>query len=139
MRRREMIALGLAGILLAGAAQARTLEERLVAQLADQGFRIVEVTRTLLGRTRIVAVSDRGRREIVFNPRTGEILRDLWMPLVAGGDTAPGLVDPRDDGDDDGGRGRGRGRGRGGDGDDGDAGDDRDDRDGGSGSGGGRD
>ena len=127
MRRREMVVMGLAGILLAGAAapaEALTLEERLLAQLADQGFRIVEVAPTLLGRTRIVAVSARGRREIVFNPRTGEILRDLWMPFVAGSDGSPGLVDPADDG---GGRGRGRGRGRGGDGDDDDG--DRDDRD----------
>lgn len=39
------------------------------------------MSRTLLGRTRFVATSDQYRREIILNPRTGEILRDLWLLL----------------------------------------------------------
>jgi len=114
----------------AGPALALTMEERLIGQLRAQGFDRISVSRTLLGRTRIVAVAADQRREIIFNPRTGEILRDFWESLSGtGGD----LLDLADDGQ---GRGRGRGRGRGGDDDrDDDRDDDKDDDDDNSGSG----
>ena len=106
-------------------------------QLRQQGYRQISVSSTMLGRTRIVAKSKTGTREIIMNPRTGEILRDLWSS--AQGSSGPSIVgsdaddpddgqddardddgdddrddDADDDGDDDGGKGRGRG------GDDGD-------------------
>jgi hypothetical protein len=52
---------------------------QVVAQLKSLGFDEIGVSRTLLGRTRIMAATDRGYREIVLDPRTGEILRDLWQ------------------------------------------------------------
>jgi hypothetical protein len=127
MNRRHLLGLLAAGALAAaGPALALTMEERLIGQLRAQGFDRISVSRTLLGRTRIVAVAADQRREIIFNPRTGEILRDFWESLSGtGGD----LLDLADDGQ---GRGRGRGRGRGGD-DDRD--DDKDDDDDNSGSG----
>ena len=105
-------------------------------QLRQQGYRQISVSSTMLGRTRIVAKSKTGTREIIMNPRTGEILRDLWSS--AQGSSGPSIVgsdaddpddgqddardddgdddsdddrddDSDDDGDDDGGKGRGRG------------------------------
>jgi hypothetical protein len=46
-------------------------------QLRAQGYRIRDVSRTLLGRVRVVAVRGRVEREIVFDRMTGEIRRDL--------------------------------------------------------------
>lgn len=135
-------------------AMAETIEDSLVRQLRDQGFSEFEVTRTLLGRIQIIAISDELRREIVVNPATGEILRDRWEsidgerrpPRLA----APGGGEDDDDDDDDnaddggddgdgdgdGGNGGGNGGGTGGgndggddDGDDGDDGDDDEDDD----------
>ena len=107
-------------------------------QLRQQGYRQISVSSTMLGRTRIVAKSKTGTREIIMNPRTGEILRDLWSsaqgssgPSIVGSDADDpddGQDDARDDGgdddsdddrdddsDDDGGKGRGRGGDDGGD------------------------
>ncbi|MGL6209476.1 MAG: hypothetical protein ACRC14_06565, partial [Paracoccaceae bacterium] len=39
----------------------------------------VQVERTLLGRERITGARGGGSREIIVNPNTGEILRDLWL------------------------------------------------------------
>jgi len=61
-----------------GLAQADSLEDTIVDQLQKQGYSDVRVGRTLLGRTRIVAEGEGREREIVVNPRTGEILRDVW-------------------------------------------------------------
>ena len=76
-------------------------------QLSQQGYRQISVSSTLLGRTRIVAKSKSGTREIIMNPRTGEILRDLWSsaqggsgPSIVGNDTDDQDDDRDDDGDD---------------------------------------
>ena len=75
-------------------------------QLRQQGYRQISVSSTMLGRTRIVAKSKTGTREIIMNPRTGEILRDLWSS--AQGSSGPSIVgsdaDDPDDGQDDNGR-----------------------------------
>lgn len=121
MDRRSMM-LAAAAWLVACPGQAQTVTDRVLRDLARQGFARIETSRTLLGRTQIVATGPEGRREIIVNPRTGEILRDLWQP--SGSRTgASGLISTDDD---DGGKGRGRGRGRGGDdpGGDGSGGDD---------------
>lgn len=112
MRRRQLL-IGLALWPLAGPALARSVTDRVARDLARQGFTSIEVSRTLLGRDRVVATGPDGRREVIVNPRTGEILRDLWTPSD-GSAAGSGLISPRSD-EDDGGRGRGRGRGRGGD------------------------
>ena len=62
-------------------APAQSAQDAIVAQLTEQGFRNISVSRTLLGRVRILAVSSDLRREIVFNPATGEIIRDYWEDL----------------------------------------------------------
>jgi len=45
--------------------------------LEAQGYHIEEVERTWLGRVRIEAVRGKQERELVLNPRTGEVLRDF--------------------------------------------------------------
>jgi len=55
--------------------------DQVAAQLKRMGYAEVTVSRTLLGRMRIVGTSSRYRREIVLDPRNGEILRDLRSPL----------------------------------------------------------
>ncbi len=64
--------------LAAGAAPAqdRDLLTRLVSALRAEGYDQIRTERTLLKRIRIAAGRAGDRREIVIDPRTGEILRD---------------------------------------------------------------
>lgn len=103
---------------------AASLQERLVRQLRQQGFTQIEVTRTWLGRVRIEAEGRGAEREIVINPRTGEILRDFWIVEEEENDGA--LFSPRGDG---GAGGLGSSNGPGGGSDDDDNADDADDAD----------
>jgi hypothetical protein len=64
-------------------ALADAVTDRVLAALAAQGYEVLEMHDTWLGRVRVVAESDTIRREIVFNPGTGEILRDYALDLVA--------------------------------------------------------
>ena len=120
MRRRVFLA-ALAGWMAgAGMAEARDRSDDIVRGLKRNGYRITEIGRTFLGRIRILATKDGGRREIIVNPVTGEILRDLWI--------ARGLGE--DDWDDWDGNGKRNGRDDRSDrSDDDDGDDDRDDRD----------
>lgn len=108
MDRRTFLATSLAGLLAAGPALAASFQDEVVAQLKKQGFGSIRVQRTLLGRVRILASRGDGQREIILNPRTGEILRDLWVASGAGGsgdgllledDGSRGDDDARDDDD----------------------------------------
>lgn len=54
-------------------------QDYIVERLVEAGFGQIEITRTLLGRVRIVATKGNVRRELVINPRTGEILRDVTL------------------------------------------------------------
>ncbi len=83
MIRRIVLAMVLAGSLF-GAAVAGPMADRLVSDLDNLGFDSISVSRTWLGRTRIVADGQDGQREIIFNPVTGEILRDLYTPSQSG-------------------------------------------------------
>ena len=65
---------------LAGPATADRIRDSIVAQLRAQGFTEITVSRTLLGRTRVVAQSPTLNREIIFNPNTGLIMRDYSAP-----------------------------------------------------------
>lgn len=104
----------------AGAAEAQSATDAITRQLRAQGYRSIEVSRTLLGRARIVARRPGEQREIIVNPRTGEILRDYWQSGKTS--TGGGLLDrsseteteTETETEDDGGQGQGRGRGRGG-------------------------
>lgn len=97
MKRRQLLAGLVAGMIAPRAVLAQTAEEQVVGQLRRQGYREITLQRTLLGRTRIVATGSAGRREIILNPSTGAILRDYTD-----------RSDPGRDSDDRSNRGRGR-------------------------------
>ena len=67
------------------------VQDAIVAQLSAQGFTHVRISSTFLGRVRIYATGPGASREIIFNPRTGEILRDYWDD---DDDLDDGLVSP---------------------------------------------
>lgn len=96
MKRREFL-VGLATaapLALSGSAVfAATFAEDLIAQLTKMGFLEFEVETTWLGRVVIIATRGDGVREIVLNPRTGEILRDVWRPTSGAGATRVVLDD----------------------------------------------
>ena len=85
--------------------------DQIVQQLSAQGFSDITVEITLLGRIRIKGHNGQGLREIIMNPHTGEILRDMWidangnaiLPLLAapgrGEDSGSGSDDAEDDAD----------------------------------------
>ncbi len=56
------------------------MKRAIVSQLQEQGYDAISVKRTWLGRLRVTAIRQEQRREIVVNPLTGEILRDLSTP-----------------------------------------------------------
>ena len=62
-------------------AAADTVTDSVIDQLRAQGYSRFTVERTLLGRIRVEAVGSARWREIVFNPQTGEILRDYSEAL----------------------------------------------------------
>ncbi|WP_050528930.1 hypothetical protein [Pseudaestuariivita atlantica] len=70
---------------LAGGAQAETPKDLIIKRLVADGFTRMEVSRTFLGRIRIVATRPGAEREIVFNPTNGLILRD-YLELDDAGD-----------------------------------------------------
>ncbi len=61
--------------------------------LALEGYQDIRLSRTWLGRVRIVAEKSDREREIVINPRTGEVLRDLTRLLGGGTGLPPDLED----------------------------------------------
>ncbi|MDG1376183.1 MAG: hypothetical protein P8P56_04010 [Yoonia sp.] len=71
------------------------MQDQIISQLTDQGFGNFEVSRTLLGRVRILSKSNTLSREMVFNPVTGEILRDYWY-RISGGKVNPQIINPND-------------------------------------------
>ena len=110
---------------------AQSIQDSIVMQLQEQGYTDIVVNRTLLGRVRVVARNQTYERELVFNPTTGELLRDYWrtigetqrsnvtiIPRIADleeiemDDDHDSHSDDDDERDDD---NRGRGRNRGGD------------------------
>ena len=80
------------------AASAQSFQDNILTQLTEQGFNNFTVSKTLLGRVRVTSQSATLKRELVFNPVTGEILRDYWVALSKGGDLSPRvtLTDPSD-------------------------------------------
>lgn len=93
MNRRGFLAMLGAGLVSATGAAAETYADLIVRQLVEQGYVNVVVEVTLLGRVRIRAEGEYGLREIILNPRTGEILRDLWFD-DDGNPVVPGLTSP---------------------------------------------
>ena len=102
MLNRRQFLVGLAAVpILAGPARAQDFSAELQERLRREGFRIESVGRTLLGRVRILAQSGSGEREIILNPRTGEILRDLWLSGGRNGSSNGGSGGTQGGGDDD--------------------------------------
>ncbi len=141
MKRRAFLSGLAAGIAIGMPAVAEGVVDSIVRQLKKLGFGGITEERTLLGRIRITASRKDGRREIIVNPQTGEILRDLWTP-DAGGIGGVTIIDDRrgrsgddddddddadDDDDDHDNSGKGGGNSGSGDGDSGGGGGDDDD------------
>ena len=113
-RRRLLFGL-LAGFAIAAGTPALAQDDRVtrgvVRQLEQQGFDVERVSRTLLGRVRILARRGDQGRELVFDPRNGTILRDFIFdddddddddrPRVPDIRDADDHDDDRDDDDDD--------------------------------------
>lgn len=95
MMARKIIGALVVGTMGAAPAFADDFSDRIVRQLESQGFSKIETEQTWLGRTRIVAEGSDGQREIIVNPNTGEILRDLW--LTQGGEGGGSLINARGD------------------------------------------
>ncbi|WP_212635359.1 hypothetical protein [Rhodobacter capsulatus] len=70
------------------AARAET-QAGIVAQMQAEGYRSIEVSTTWLRRVRIVAEGGAGLREVVIDPRNGEVLRDFTEPAPRRGGMAP--------------------------------------------------
>lgn len=70
-----IISLALAAPTIAEA-QTSGAETQIVRELTEEGYWEIRITRTWLGRLRILAVGEQGVREIVIHPSTGVILRD---------------------------------------------------------------
>ena len=106
MKRRHFLICIAASLAMAGAVQAASFADDVIAQLTRQGFASFTSESTWLGRVRITAQRDGGVREIVLNPRTGEILRDIWSPADGSSGQIP-IVDDVTNGDTSGDGGRG--------------------------------
>lgn len=99
MKRRDFLTAAAVVVVATPAlAQGQGFADVFVEQLKGQGFARIEISRTWLGRLRIEAQNDRFRREIILNPRTGEVLRDLWVNLSSG-QVGSGLYNPDDEED----------------------------------------
>ncbi len=131
----KLLALVLGGLIAASPVFADGLADKIARRMVQLGFGDVQVEGTFLGRARITGTRAGVSREIIVNPNTGEILRDLW--LGADGQVRAADIDTDDVEDklDDSGKGRGRSGGDGG-GEDGGGGSGSNSGSGGSGSGG---
>jgi uncharacterized membrane protein YgcG len=116
MKRRVFLSGLMIGPLLSTAVAAQGFISSIITQLRDQGFEEIRQERTLLGRIRIVATRSDGEREIIINPNTGEILRDLWRPTTGSAKSSRIINE-------------GSGKGSGNDDEDNDEDDDEDDED----------
>lgn len=57
----------------------------LMARIKSEGFHIETIKTTLLRRIQIDSRNSRKRRQTVYNPVTGEVLRDVIFPVGEGG------------------------------------------------------
>ena len=94
MTRRGLFASALALATLAAPVAALDLVDSILASLKQQGYVDIEVSQTLLGRTRIVTHNAEYSREIIVNPGTGEILRDYWELLNGSATVIPVTAPP---------------------------------------------
>ncbi len=83
MQRRFILALCVSMAVGATPLLAQSAQEKFVDELHLQGFNSLSISRTWLGRTRITGSNGTFNRELIFNTRSGEILRDYWEPTAA--------------------------------------------------------
>lgn len=95
---RLFAALVLALLALPAAAQLSP-SENILAALRAKGYHIIIDERTWLGRARIVAEDAMTRRELVFNPGTGEIFRDYSTRLSDRSGDSTGMAAAADSGE----------------------------------------
>lgn len=88
--------------LFTGPAVADDYVATVVSELQSQGYDRIVVEYTLLGRVQIQASRSDISREVVLNPRTGEILRDLRTRTGKGSNNKHDDDEDDDDQDDDG-------------------------------------
>lgn len=80
MNRRTILFGFVAALAIPGsAALAKEPYEEWIDWLEDAGYTDITASRTFLGRVQIQARQGLMRREIVINPRTGEVLRDVML------------------------------------------------------------
>ncbi|MEM9395557.1 MAG: hypothetical protein AAGA38_16985 [Pseudomonadota bacterium] len=91
--------IGVALLTLASVPVFADVTASVVRQLGQQGYEIQSVQRTLLGRMRVISTQGDLRRETVFDPRSGAILRDVARRQGAAG--LAGLLGPLGQGSDD--------------------------------------
>lgn len=84
-----------AALLAASPGSAAPPDEAWTARLRAEGYATVTVRRSLLGRVWIVATGPQGTREVVVDPVTGEVLRDLLSPAQVADGAAE--TPPQDD------------------------------------------
>jgi hypothetical protein len=63
-------------------ALAESVSDKVFANLKAQGYVVLQQDRTWLGRIWVLARSKTVQREVVFDPTTGEILRDYAISLA---------------------------------------------------------
>jgi len=85
MTRLSLSALALSLVLSLPAAAQSNLAQPTLDRLEAEGYEVVEVTRSWLGRILITARSDENLREVVLNRRSGEVLRDKLFALDENG------------------------------------------------------
>mgnify|MGYP000644389250 CR=1 FL=1 len=90
----QSVGLILAASLAGSAAFAVGVTDEIVRQLQADGYTDIVLEKTWLGRIRIRAISPSGTREIIVNPSTGEILRDLWIVSATGSKASTLIKDP---------------------------------------------
>ncbi|GFE63098.1 PepSY domain-containing protein [Litoreibacter roseus] len=135
MNRRAFL-IGLTCVITPTVGSSQSVERSVRHQLQRQGYRNIEVSRTLLGRLKFSATRGQFRREIVLSPSTGVILRDFSARIGSNGVASPNILGGDNDdergnisGRDDDGRSGSSGGGSNGDDDDNEGGDDDDDND----------
>jgi len=82
-------------------AAAGPVEDFFLKELTNQGYTDLEISYTWLGRLRIEGENGKYHRELIINPRTGEILRDVWELIGDKSGSTRFFEDDDDDDDDD--------------------------------------
>lgn len=108
MNRRSFLSFATAVALCAAGPAHASYEDQVIRQLRKQGYTNIVVTSTLLGRLKISARRSDGVREIILNPRTGEILRD-YISVSSGEGNGLRIAGDEDASGDDGGTDDGSG------------------------------